>query len=139
MSSITTPISQKILGNQDGSISAQTSGEIDAKLFLYKDGRKMQTPSGADDLASFLRGFEYPILLLVFKFITIIPSIIFIAEVTPSIIGILNSFVSCVAKLLIPAHPKMIDSDKLSFKMFSIILLMIDLAYDSFLSKSPSP
>ena len=58
MSSITTAISQKILGNQDGSISAQTSGEIDAKLFLYKDGRKMQTPSGADDLASFLRGFE---------------------------------------------------------------------------------
>jgi len=58
MSSVTTAISQKILGNQEGSISSQTSGEIDAKLFLYKDGRKMQTSSGADDLASFLRGFE---------------------------------------------------------------------------------
>ena len=56
--SITTAISQKYIGNQDPSLSTQTAGEIEAKLFMYKDGRKMQTPSGADDLASFLRGFE---------------------------------------------------------------------------------
>ena len=56
--SINTAISQKYIGNQDPSLSTQTAGEIEAKLFMYKDGRKMQTPSGADDLASFLRGFE---------------------------------------------------------------------------------
>ena len=33
--SITTAISQKYIGNQDPSLSTQTAGEIEAKLFMY--------------------------------------------------------------------------------------------------------
>ena len=43
---------------KESSILTSTAGEIDGKLFMYRDGKKLRTPSGADDLSSFLRGFE---------------------------------------------------------------------------------
>tara|TARA_B100002019_G_scaffold80615_1_gene69614 strand:- start:11701 stop:13131 length:1431 start_codon:yes stop_codon:yes gene_type:complete len=44
--------------NKVGSIERAVSGEIDVKLFMFKNGRKLQTSEGNDDLSSFLRGFE---------------------------------------------------------------------------------
>ena len=44
--------------NKVGSIERAVSGEIDVKLFMFKNGRKLQTSEGNDDLSSFMRGFE---------------------------------------------------------------------------------
>ena len=41
-----------------GSITRSQTGEIDVKLSLYRDGRRVEDSSGNYDLISFLRGFE---------------------------------------------------------------------------------
>ena len=42
----------------EGSITRAQTGEIDVKLSLYRDGRRVEDSSGNYDLISFLRGFE---------------------------------------------------------------------------------
>ena len=42
----------------EGSVTRAQTGEIDVKLSLYRDGRRVEDSSGNYDLISFLRGFE---------------------------------------------------------------------------------
>ena len=47
-----------VIQDRVGSITRNTAGEVDIKLFVYKNRRKKRTTKGDADLSSFLRGFE---------------------------------------------------------------------------------
>ena len=47
-----------VIQDRVGSITRNTAGEVDIKLFVYKNRKKKKTTKGDADLSSFLRGFE---------------------------------------------------------------------------------
>lgn len=48
----------KVVSDRPGSVQRSLAGEVETKLFLYRDGKKIESESGNDDLSSFVRGFE---------------------------------------------------------------------------------
>ena len=48
----------KVIQDRVGSISRSNTGEVDFKLFMYKNRKKKTTKQGDADLSSFVRGFE---------------------------------------------------------------------------------
>ena len=48
----------KVVIDRPGSVQRSLAGEVETKLFLYRDGKKVTSESGNDDLSSFVRGFE---------------------------------------------------------------------------------
>ena len=48
----------KVIQDRVGSISRSNTGEVDFKLFMYKNRKRKSTKGGDADLSSFVRGFE---------------------------------------------------------------------------------
>ena len=47
-----------VIQDRAGSITRTNAGEVDFKLFMYKDRKKKTTKEGDADLSSFVRGFD---------------------------------------------------------------------------------
>ena len=75
--------------SKEGTLVREQAGQIEVTLSIYRNGKRVETPDGAYDLVTFLRGFEIYEMFLARK---IELADLFLLFIYTEIIGMVGSF-----------------------------------------------